>query len=346
MAAERGVPSARFTVDHLPPRRRYETWRESIACIFDVDGPRALRQVDGFHATVEAQLIGPLMLARTTTLRQSWTRSPLTIARDGMDHYMIQLYEAGHLRCDHRRGSVEMPVDGLIVFDLSQEVRAHTDDFSNISLIVPRPMLEGALRSAEDQHMRVLTSAEPLVAVLREHMQSVKNHADRLDIRQALELAPVTVGLAAACLNASVRDTPGGPGAVETVLLAAIRREIEARLGDPDLTPAALCGRFRISRTGLYAIFEPLGGVFHYIRERRLRCAMLALIDPAQRDKAIGRVARESGFGSESDFSRAFRKRYGMAPRAARHRNVVIEARAAQAELDRRYERWLRDLAS
>src|SRR3546814_18628923 len=99
MAAERSVPSARFTVDHLPPRRRYETWRESLACVFEVDGPRTLGQDDAVHATVAAQLIGPLMLARPTTLRPSWTRSPRTIARAGIDHYMVQPYKIVRASC-------------------------------------------------------------------------------------------------------------------------------------------------------------------------------------------------------------------------------------------------------
>lgn len=346
--AEGAVPHARFTVDHLPPKKRFEVWRESIACIFDVDGPRATRQDEAFHATIDAHLIGPLMLARATTLRQIFDRSPLTIARDGMDHYMIQLYEAGHQRCDYRGGSIEMPRNGLLVYDLSQEVHAETDDFSNISLAIPRPMLEAALRSPDGQHMRVLTESEPLVAVLREHLRAVIGHADRLNLRHAMELAPATVGLVAACLNASIRDTPDGQVAVERVVLSAIKREIEARLDDATLTPADLCRRFRLSRTRLYDLFEPLGGVFRYVRERRLRSALLALLDPAQAHKPIGRIARESGFGSESDFSRAFRKRYDMSPRAARHRTVSMQggaAASADAGPDRRYERWLHELA-
>lgn len=344
---EDNVPSARFTVDHLPPKRRYEVWRESIACIFDVDAPQSTRQDEAFRATVDAYLIGPLMLARTTTRRQSWDRSSLTIARDGMDHYMIQFYESGHQRCDYRGGSVAMPANGLLVYDLSQEMHAQTEDFSNISLVIPRPMLEMKLRCADDQHMRALSGSEPLVAVLREHMRTFQDQAGRLSLRQAMKLAPVTVDLVAACLNGSIRDTPGGQAAVERVVLSAIKREVEARLADPDLTPADLGRRFRLSRTRLYDLFEPLGGVSRYVRERRLRSALLILLDPMQRHRPIGTVARDSGFRSESDFSRAFRKRYGMSPRAARHRAVPAERMATCADMnpDRRYEHWLQDLA-
>jgi AraC-like DNA-binding protein len=344
---EDNVPTTRFTVNHLPPERRYEVWRESMACIFDVDAPRAIRQDEAFHATVDAHLIGPLLIGRVTTRQQTFDRSSLTIARDGMDHYMIQLYESGRQRCDYRGGSVEMPANGLLVYDLSQESRSQTEDFTNISLAIPRPMLEPALRSADDQHMRALSGSEPLIAVLREHMRTVESQARHLSLRQAMDLVPVTVGLVAACLNASIRETPGGHAAVERTILSAIKREVEARLCDPDLTPADLGRRFRLSRTRLYDLFEPLGGVSRYIRERRLRRALLTLLDPAQAGRPIGGIALDSGFRSESDFSRAFRKRYGMSPRAARHGAVPtgqIET-GADTSPDRRYERWLWDLA-
>lgn len=347
-AADPKIPSSRFTVEPLRPKERYEVWRESIACIFDVEGDRDIRRGDRFRARIDAHMIGPVMLARTTSLQQDWKRSPLTVARNGMDHYMIQHYEDGHQQCTYRGGSVEMPANGLIVYDLSQEVFTRTSDFTNISLIIPRPMLDAALRSPDSQHMRVITGSEPLVAVLRDHMRTVADQADRLTLREGMELGPVMVGLAAACLNASIQDTPGGRFAVDHATLTAIKREIEARLDDRELTPADLCRRSRISRTRLYELFEPIGGVFHYIRERRLRTALLALLDPTQDRKLIYQIAYDAGFNDESSFSRTFRKRFGFSPRDVRRGGARGEDRndgmMHEGVLDRRYEQWLHTL--
>src|SRR3546814_17333744 len=68
-------------------------WRHSIAAIFDVEAAHDV--VGDFHATIDSHLLGPLMLARTCTKRQQWIRSSRTIARDSMDHYMVQLFESG-----------------------------------------------------------------------------------------------------------------------------------------------------------------------------------------------------------------------------------------------------------
>ena len=48
---------------------------------------------------------------------------------------------------------------------------------------------------------------------------------------------------------------------LETTMLESIQQHIEAVLGAPELHAETLCTLFRISRTRLYRLFEPLGGV-------------------------------------------------------------------------------------
>lgn len=337
---------SRFSVDHLPQQQRFSVWRESIACIFEVERPvHRSSEPDEFHATIDAHMIGSLMLARTVTRAQIWKRSPLTIGRDGMDHFMIQLYDSGTQRYRWKNGEADMPANGLLVYDLSREMQAETTDFSNISLILPRPMIEDFLHTPDDQHMRALDGREPLVALLRDHMLALARHAARLDFQQATAIAPMTAQLAAVCLNGTWQGTPGETQFLERSLLISLRRDIEARLADPALSPASLCEHHGLSRTRLYELFAPLGGVSAYIRERRLRAALLALVDPQAADRPISAIARASGFRSDSDFSRAFQRRFGLSPRAARHHGLERHNQLQPAQVDRRYEYWLRELA-
>src|SRR3546814_21167137 len=88
------VPRAVFTVADLPERERYDDWKESIACIFDVDADPEDRDGD-FFAAIDASMYGPLMLARTTSRAQHWERSAATIARHGVDHYLINTHTTG-----------------------------------------------------------------------------------------------------------------------------------------------------------------------------------------------------------------------------------------------------------
>jgi AraC-like DNA-binding protein len=69
-------------------------------------------------------------------------------------------------------------------------------------------------------------------------------------------------------------------------------------------------------------MFEPLGGVVHYIRRRRLLDAHTALANPED-TRPIVDIAAERGFVDAAEFSRAFRREFGYRPSDARnHSNV------------------------
>jgi len=340
------VPHAVFSLNAVEDRERFDLWRDSISCIFEVEADRETRAA-GFDAVIDANMFGPVMLARTTTKTQHWARTPSIMARDGMDHYMVQLFERGQMRWDTSKGTFESPVDGLVIFDLAQEVRSYTDNFTNISLIIPRDMMDRALKSPDDQHLRVLTNDEPMVKLLRDHMLSLKSLAGRMTARQAIEIAPATVGLTAACLNAAVEwDAPDQRNGLATAQLTVIRRFIEENLSEPELSVDWLAGRVGVSRSKLYQMFEPFGGVGSYIRDRRLRRALIALTDERAKHRPIYDIALASGYTSDAAFSRVFRARYGMSPREVRNQGGVGPAqRPGGIDLDRRYENWLHHLS-
>ncbi|MEP3114795.1 AraC family transcriptional regulator [Nisaea sp.] len=346
--ARQTVPNAIFSLDVVKEKERYDLWRESIACIFEVDGDRALRRTSDFKAHVDANMFGPIMLARTWTQQQDWKRSPSIMARDGMDHYMIQLFEHGQMQWEDGTGLRELPKGGLIVFDLAQAVKTRTNDFCNLSLIIPRTMMDGALKPQFDQHLRVLAKGEPMVKLLRDHMLSLKSVSDRMSVRQAIEVAPATVGLAAACLNAAVdRENPHQGAGIALAQLTVIRRFIEANLSEPALSVDWIARHAGASRTKLYKLFDAFGGVGTYIRDRRLRRALLALVDETAQYRPIYDIALASGYTSDAAFSRAFRAKYGIAPRDIRgnQARLVDIGLPTDDKVDRRYERWLHHLS-
>ncbi|SDF89456.1 helix-turn-helix domain-containing protein [Thalassobaculum litoreum] len=340
------VPNTVFDVDMVARPERYDVWRDSISCIFQADADKEARGQD-FHALVDANMFGPLMLARTESHEHVWRRTSAIMARDGMDHYMIQAYERGQLQWGGGLGDQTLPERGLLIVDLAQPLESRSSEFRNLSLIIPREMLDGALQSPNDQHMRVLSGEEPIVTLLRDHMVSLKNLADQMSLQQAVEIAPATVGLAAACLNTVVdEEAPSQAAGVAMAQLTVIRRFIETHLAEPALSADWIAGRVGVSRSKLYRLFDPFGGVVAYIRDRRLRRALLALSDSRERHRPIYDIALDAGYSSDAAFSRAFRSRYGVAPRDIRRTPYVYgDAIGDLDNVDRRYERWLHHLS-
>lgn len=72
-----------------------------------------------------------------------------------------------------------------------------------------------------------------------------------------------------------------------------------------------------VSRSRLYRIFEPLGGVASYIRRQRLLRTRDALSDIAD-TRSISRIAEEWGFVDASAYSRTFEHEFGISPKEAR----------------------------
>src|SRR3546814_2482281 len=83
-------------------------------------------------------------------------------------------YETGSQTVMHGNMQVEQPTGGLLVYDLSRPVRARSQTFTCLSLVIPRALLADALRTPDDHHLLALPSFEPMTVLLRDHMLSLK----------------------------------------------------------------------------------------------------------------------------------------------------------------------------
>jgi len=88
---------------------------------------------------------------------------------------------------------------------------------------------------------------------------------------------------------------------------------IDANLLNDNLTPDYLGSKFGMSRAALYRAFDPLGGISHYVTQRRLDRAH-RLLGEEKTIAPIGTIARWLHFHDAAHFSNAFKKRFGARP--------------------------------
>ncbi|WP_025030374.1 hypothetical protein [Nitratireductor aquibiodomus] len=148
------LPHSMFSVNVLPQAEKFAMWRESISTVFQVDADKQTRNHSSFHASLSAFMHGSQMLVRTSSVSQSWERSDALIGRDGMDHYMIQLYQQGVMQYSHRNAQQEVRAGDLIMFDNAQCMSSETSDLTTLTLIVLRADLAPLLNRPDDQHLR------------------------------------------------------------------------------------------------------------------------------------------------------------------------------------------------
>lgn len=122
--------------------------------------------------------------------------------------------------------------------------------------------------------------------------------------------------LAALLLRTAVRRA--GP---ELAQAEQVRQRTDAivyeQATDPNLTPATIAAQLNISLRQLYRAFNGTESPAARIRRRRLERAaeiLAARTGPGH----VERVASECGFASAEYFSRAFRREFGLSPRAYR----------------------------
>lgn len=336
-----GMPRSHFDTSAVAPELRFAAWREAIAVLFDVsyDG-----RVDAatFPASVEAYLLGNnITLATWCGARQSFARPLSKIARDGHDCYLIQFYFEGNCiarRTDARHSA--QPRD-MVIIDAAQPLAFETTEFRNASLIVPRHLLAPMLRDPDDHNMRIVPASVPLVTLLCDHIEALLRHASRFSFDDAREAAKATLGLVAAAINMATDQMPTLDA--RQAPLAEIRKFIEGNLSDSTLCAELLADQFGLSRAKLYRLFQPLGGVAHYISERQLRRAMLEIADPRNRYRPISDIAADLGWASQSDFGRAFRRRFGIAPREIRSSAKIISIATDRADPARAWAAWIKN---
>ncbi|GBR32718.1 helix-turn-helix domain-containing protein [Gluconobacter kondonii] len=103
-----------------------------------------------------------------------------------------------------------------------------------------------------------------------------------------------------------------------------IRRYIESRLHEHDLTPQSIAEASGISTRALYQLFDgEEGAVAGWILNRRLERIHSDLTSPAHDALPIAQIALNHGFRNAAHFSRRFRQKFGASPREIRQRAAM-----------------------
>ncbi|MCW0180826.1 helix-turn-helix domain-containing protein [Zavarzinia sp.] len=127
------------------------------------------------------------------------------------------------------------------------------------------------------------------------------------------------IDLLVVALEDQVRLFDHRQSSVRQAHLARIEAYIRRHLSDPALSAGGIAGACGISVRYLHDLFAEDGGpsLFQWIRERRLEAARAQLEEPARGD-AIADIAYRWGFGDQAQFSRHFRRHFGVTPREHR----------------------------
>lgn len=341
------IPATRFTTEHIEPHKRFDAWRNSIGVFLDVRLPST--GASAFEAKAEGYLLDDVFLSRCRASAQKFDRPEVKIARDSIDHYMIQLVLGGRIDMDHGEQHLVAPTGGLIAFDLSDVMDTFNSDFDVLSIIVPRRRLAPLLANPDGQQGAQVDPETGSGKLLANFLVTLFSVAPTLSQAEASLAARSLLDLVALAFNGVALRTGDLPELAQQAELMRVQNFIKERLPLPQLEPTFVAEGVGMSRAQLYRLFAPIGGVAEYIREQRLRRCLADLLSARNTHRQIADIAYSWGFHDPVYFAKAFKSRFGRTPSEAR------EAALSSAPRDRRgnelatgdhlYEEWISGLA-
>lgn len=241
------------------------------------------------------------------------TRGPALVARSP-DQLLIYLELEGS--CDNdwagRRGRVE--AGDVQIVDYARPFHSVTTDYTNLIVILARESVPAVLLALEP-HGLVFPRESGAARLIGAAIRAVFKEADELTVGEAEAAIEGIVALTTAFARA--RRATDEADHVKS-RRKAVLDYIDAHLGAATLGPDEIADGTHVSRASLYRLLAAEGGVRTLLLQRRLDQALRLLLADNKDEQSLTDIARRCGFGGTSQFSRAFRARFGLPPRQYR----------------------------
>lgn len=302
----------------LSPQERFHVWREEFALKF-MHLDAATPDVDAFRADVRVMQLPRLLLSRYVT-------GPLDLIRTR------RLVAEGDNGCSFlvcTEGSIDANFDGeeihLEVGDAALLPHHRHGDVSTRSgarslyMRFDNDGMRQLAPSRADVVLRKVTNGHSAVSVLASYCENVLSAETLAPALASLASAQLRE-LAAHILNPAsdiAREAPYG--GLKAARLKAVLNAVAAHLHDPELSAAGVGRLLGVSPRYVQQLLDGAGLSFsQHVRDARLDEALRLLHDQGAAHMRVTDVALAVGFQDISYFNRAFRRKFGETPSAAR----------------------------
>lgn len=302
------VPRHAFTTADVVPELQAEAW-QSIVPFFSIE-PRRSREL-GYLGRITAWNLGSLVLARATSQASVFTRDDRLLRADGFDHWTLLAPSSGTIVAD----AAVAGAGGCQARALHSVDHGSNSDIDALFLVVPRDLCHPHASELDRLHGANLPAGPGRLLV--DYLRSLYRQLPLLDLDQLPMLVDATRNMVIACAAPSRNAMEQAMPAIQATQMERAKQFIRDNLLQASLDTRELCRYLGMSRSSLYRLFEPLGGVARYIRSARLLDAHRAL-STASDTRPVYAIARERGFDDPSEFSRAFKHQFGYSPTEAR----------------------------
>jgi AraC-like DNA-binding protein len=297
---------------HFGPRF-WQAFRDSVAHIYDTVSLPDPSQEARFTLSTRTYATPRGILMRCEGTAFVMTRGPALAAR-GADQLLIILQIEGSVDTDAAGRCVRREPGDVAITDYARPFHSVATDYAMLIVHLARESVPAALLALEP-HGLVFPRGSGAARLIGAAMQEFYTQADNLTVSEAEAAIEGIMALTTACARIGLAGD-------ELDLLKSRRNAaldyIGAHLGNAQLGPDEIAGAANLSRASLYRLFAAEGGIRAVLLQRRLDEALRLMLEDNKDDRPLKEIVKCCGFGGTSQFSRAFRARFGVPPRQYR----------------------------
>jgi AraC family transcriptional activator of tynA and feaB len=325
-----------FSTDVVPPRDRFEYWRELIARnLLSVSLDAEAR--GAFFGKMVTSDIGENRLVYVHSTSQRIARAAARACRDREDSFVLKYLIEGQGSTSQHGNSHDLMAGDFFLQDSGScsQLRL-VGDFKVLSVSLSRKLVDRHFARPQYLCAVPLSGADsPASQVAADLLQSIARNALHMTGEGLEALVEGLLQIVALAFGLSPLQCPAAT-ASHSALLIRIRNYIRAHLEDEEMSPKRIAAAHAISERYLNKLFErEETSVSKWIWEQRLQASQRALSLSEFSSRKISEVAYACGFNNMSHFSFSFRKRFGCTPRQYRRRELLAHAKGKLQEGDR-----------
>jgi AraC-like DNA-binding protein len=309
-----------LSTDTVARRERLAYWNDAICDVYVQLECDALRPDEPFAGRIRHDRLATLELSRVTSRAQRVRHGPRQIARAAEDWFLVSLQRRGRgVVSQDGRDAVLGPGD-FALYDSTRPYELRFEgDFEQIVLMLPGPLLRSQLRATERLTATTVCGRRGAGLLTLGMVETLARDVARLEPASAAAVADAVTSILVAGLRTLPAARETGVSNLVALHRERIRAHVRAHLRDPRLGVAGIAQALRMSSSTVHRAFqgEP-ASVAQWILAQRLEAVRRDLVDPALAGRPVSAVAFDWGFNDAAHFSRAYRERFGCAPREAR----------------------------
>ncbi|NMO00034.1 helix-turn-helix domain-containing protein [Gordonia sp. TBRC 11910] len=291
-------------------------------------------QQTGLYGYVRSERLAATNTAEIASCTQELSHGRREVKCAPSEEVFVNLQLEGTCLGEQDGAQCVVPAGGFAVFDTTRPYKLEFIESSEghpwrvLSFRIPRDQLMPLVRLDAQITARTVSGGSGVGAVAATMMQTLWKAHGSLDEVSRLALDHACSQVVASSLGSGVIDSENPDrAAIDDALRTAVRHYILANISHGVVQAAAAARHVGVSVRKLHQLFNGVGTSFGAeVRELRLTHAARDLVD-SDRSSSIADIAARWGFCDGSHLTRAFKQRYGCAPRDYRAQHIEQVAR-------------------